>query len=106
MGEKVSTEIGEAMRHQTKVLSALVLISLVLLGGAAGVSFIGDGFGVSVSTAHAMKEAEPAAIDPIAAVEVVEADPLTASTLAEDSEKATGSAAFGEQDSEPDLWID
>lgn len=50
MGEKVSAEIGAAMRHQTKVLSALVLISLVLLGGAAGVSFMGDGFGVSIGT--------------------------------------------------------
>lgn len=50
MGEKISVEIGAAMRHQTKVLSALVLISLVMLGGAAGVSFIGDGFGVSIGT--------------------------------------------------------
>ena len=57
MGEKVSAEIGEAMRHQTKVLSALVLIALVLLGGAAGVSFMGDGFGVSIGTANA-KEAD------------------------------------------------
>jgi len=57
MGEKVSAEIGSAMRHQTKVLSALVLIALVLLGGAAGISFVGDGFGVSVSTASTKSSA-------------------------------------------------
>lgn len=57
MGEKVSSEIGAAMRYQTKVIGALVGLAIMLLGGAAGVGFMGEGYGVTVSTKEAMEAA-------------------------------------------------
>ena len=49
LGDKVSNEIGSAMRHQTRMVALLVGLSLILLGAAAGVSFMGKGLGLDVS---------------------------------------------------------
>lgn len=75
MGEKVSVEIGSALRHQTKVVSGLVGLALILLGGAAGVGFMGDGYGVSVSTKSADHSDIGILEDPVSEVDGLMAPP-------------------------------
>lgn len=85
------------MRHQTKVLSALVLIALVLLGGAAGVSFIGDGFGVSIGTANAKQaDDEPSVELDLESSDLgPDADPVM---VDQDSDRSVGPSSRTEPD--------
>ena len=50
MGERIASEVSRTMRWQTKVIGSLVALAIVLLGGAAGVNFVGETGTISFST--------------------------------------------------------